>query len=43
VTPHGQRDGHQNRHHRQRNEQRGHRIAACSAEAATRRRRALTP
>jgi hypothetical protein len=30
VTPHGERDGHQNRHHRQRDEQRGHRIAVLT-------------
>jgi hypothetical protein len=42
VTPHGERDGHQDRHHRERDEQRGHRVAPVSAEASA-RRRALTP
>jgi hypothetical protein len=43
VAPHRQRDGHQDGHHRQSDQQRGHRITACLAEAATRRKRTLTP
>jgi hypothetical protein len=42
VTPHRHRDGHQDRHHRERDEQRRHCIAclaACFAEAVQRRRR----
>ena len=43
VAPHGERNRHQYGHHCHGDEQCGHRVTACSAEAATRRRRALTP
>jgi hypothetical protein len=43
VAPHRQRDGHQDRHHRQADQQCGHRITLCPAEAAVRRTRTLTP
>jgi hypothetical protein len=42
VTPHGHRDGHQDRHHGERNQQRRHRVTAVSAEALG-PRRILTP